>query len=776
MRTPTAQLAATPASLRTIGTALEACWLLAAGLVPVAMVHETLMAGYIQMPKVLLVRTVALLIAGLLVAEWAVKGRAGGAPKPTARSSRGQAAARGPTGVTAAARRLAAVPGFWVHAGAAAVLAANGLALIFSPAPRVSLLGPDPGWDGYSFHSIASYLVIFLGVATHLRREEQVRRLVWVIAGAATWVSAYGFLQHFGVDILHPSSSNAVRSELTFGNPIFGGSWLVMAIPVTLSAMLAYGDRLGRIERLYLSAGGIALPMTALVFTLSRGPWAGAGAGAMVLFVLLWWTHGKEMALRAGAALVVAVALALALAWVPTPRGPARVQETVGGRIFSSAPEVVGGFQNRITIWRTAADIYVRRPWVDTERYPEIPELRVRGLRPLVGFGQDMFGYVYPLAGETTYTTELASHGHNYLVHAALELGALGVAAYLALGGAVGVLGLRLVRAARAARMSGSGQPLLVGLVSVGLASALVGRAVEQIPGKAQVADHTLAWVLTGLVVGLVAMRTSAVPPSVPVPLAAGRRPRQAPAANTAGTTTAGQGPALWRVAVLGVVTIGLTVFWTLADVPQVLAANRATDAEDALKQGDLATAVTIFQEAIDFAPYAPLYHIRRSEALGQLAARAPDAGRRATIMDSAVQEAQKAVAWNPFDQRAWSRAAEYAREAAIARQAGKDAAIHQAQVLAALMPGFWQAHAVLGWSYTQLREPDKGLQELDLALRYVGDGPSGFFVEFFRAVTLEALGRRGEAMAAAQRSLELRRTNEALTLLARLTAATPSG
>ena len=54
-----------------IDRALEGCWLAVAAFLPIFMVPEWLAVGYVQMPKVFLLRSVALLAVVLIVIEWA---------------------------------------------------------------------------------------------------------------------------------------------------------------------------------------------------------------------------------------------------------------------------------------------------------------------------------------------------------------------------------------------------------------------------------------------------------------------------------------------------------------------------------------------------------------------------------------------------------------------------------------------------------------------------------------------------------------------------------
>jgi hypothetical protein len=52
--------------------AIELSWLAALALVPLIVAHEQTMAGFIEMPKVAILRTVASVLAVLLLVEWSL--------------------------------------------------------------------------------------------------------------------------------------------------------------------------------------------------------------------------------------------------------------------------------------------------------------------------------------------------------------------------------------------------------------------------------------------------------------------------------------------------------------------------------------------------------------------------------------------------------------------------------------------------------------------------------------------------------------------------------
>jgi len=720
------------------------------------------MLGFIQMPKVFVLRTVATVLAGLMTIEWALQ----------AARWREAASAAGDTAESSGIwRSIRSVPGSWLYAGAAAVLLANLVSFVLSPVRNVSLWGIDPGWDSYGLFNVICYAVVFLAVALHLRHERQLRHLAWVLTGASLWVSFYAILQHWGVDVLHPSSTNAARSEATFGNPIFAAAWLLMTVPITLAWVMSMRERMSPSSHLLLGSGLIAPQVTAIVFSGSRGPWIGTVVATLALLALTAWAIGRAQAIRLLAILAVAFSVAVTFSALPAqaaaPPGGALVV-----RALSILGEAGGGLNNRMTIWSTAGTVFANRLWVDPSAFPEAPSLALRPLRQVTGYGQDMFGIVYPLAGESTYTFELATHGHSFIVHTAIELGLLGVAAYVGLWAAAVFAAFRIVRAAKA----GAGSALMRYL-AVALLAILVGRAVEQLSGKAQISDITLSWVLAGTLVGLMVMFLRL---STPLPSTVAPRGRQRPAR---GQPPAGKpAPAKLnpvRVAGASVICIALALVWWVGEASHALASVTAASGEAALKRGDLNGAAAGFRDAIDIDPDAPVLRLLPADTLIQQAKRTQDRGRKVERLNLSRAHARAVLDWNPLDHRGWSRLADASRELAGIDSSAADAAVSEARVLTySLMPGFWQTSASLGWTYNTVDRPAEALAEFERALALTRESRSTegvFFIHYLQALALEKLGRYEEALALARTSYDLKPTNEADAVIQRLLPLVPA-
>ena len=729
--------------------AFEAGWLAAAVLVPAAIMHEDYMLGFIQMPKVFALRTAALYLVAVFAIEWAMR-RAQPADERLPLLSR----------VWAAVQRH---PAKLVIIGAVAVLSATLASVAFAPVKTIAIWGIDPGWDTYALVNLAAYLVLFAAVATHLRTAAQLRRLVWALTAVSMAISLLSVGQHFGIDPFRSNPGPIDRARSTFGNPIFAGSYLLMTVPLTIALFTAYRHRFAPLVHVGLGAGLVALQFAAVLFSLSRGPWVGFVGMAVALVVLLAWTLGSRVMLRAAAITVVGLAVAAVVSAIPVPgvAGGEPAATPVIERIGTVLPDIGGGLSSRSVIWSTAAAVYVGVPWVDTELYPEIPDLGFRPLRRVVGFGPDHFGYAYPMAGESTYTFELASHGHSFFIHTMIELGFVGLASYAFIFGALVMVLFRMVRAARA-----GDYPEWFALLAVGLSSALAGRVIEQIPGKAQISDLALSWMLAAVVVAMSTMRLDETEEAPTRPRRRARGPQRAGSSN------------LLRVALATGVVVAVIVFWSVSVVPYVVSARIGLQADQATKRGEVQRGIDLYIEARDIAPDLGVNRLRLGQVLFAASGRVADE-ERAEAIQNAYGEVRGVLDRNPLDHRAWSRAGEFLRELAVVTgDVPPEEAVRDTEVLVRLMPGFWQSHAALAWSYVRIGEHEEALRVADEAKALSATTTKladTHLLHYVYAVAYEGLGRTDDAILSANRSIYRRPNTAAQQLLDRLTGTPAS-
>ncbi len=93
-------------------------------------------------------------------------------------------------------------------------------------------------WGGYNrlqgTYTNLSYIVVFAAIVAHVRRREQLERLITVIVATALPVLAYGWVQHRAIDPLPWAGNTAARVASTMGNSIFVAAYLILVLPFTL--------------------------------------------------------------------------------------------------------------------------------------------------------------------------------------------------------------------------------------------------------------------------------------------------------------------------------------------------------------------------------------------------------------------------------------------------------------------------------------------------------------------------------------------------------------
>jgi O-antigen ligase len=744
--------------------AIEGCWLGAAALVPLAIVPESWAIGFIEGPKIFVLRSITLLLVVLLSADWA--SRSGATVGFTS-------VAQNRGGLASTATRLRGQP---IAMAAAVVAMVTLVSAALSPVTSVSVWGVDPGRDSYGLFSVASYLVIFIAVATHLRLAVQIRRLIWVLTASSMVLGLYGIEQHFGIDPFLSGASAQNRVSLTFGNPVFAGTYLLMTIPLTIALWQAWRERYGTVAHVVIGAGLIVMQTTALAFTLSRGPMLSLMVAFAVFLGAMGFVMGARAVGRPAASIALAVAVSVVLGYIPVSGtisgagwgegGAENGTGALAARLSTVGTEFTpkGGLSARYTIWSVAAKAYVSVPWVDTAEFSDIPSLRLAPLRPVIGYGPDMFRYAYSLQGDTQHPT-ISWHGHNFVVHTAIELGLLGVLAYAAMAMATAFALVRMLLAARRGEVS----PWM-GYVLFGLIGMFAGRSLDQMVGKSQVSDLTQAWIMAGVVLAMVRMPASewleplklqaaGTAPSAPGPRKRTAGSRRSPSRGRRGSSSGTPGVrdplCMATVVVIGVLTF---VFWwqtVLVDLNSTFLVGQAISASEA---GQHTTAGNLLVKSVDRSPSSTFPRSTLGKSL--LAGSRLDSDTQARV--SRLLEAQRiingALDRNPLDYRAWGVMAEITLDLASLDQTFAAEAVATAETAAALLPGLrppaeqWGAALLLAGGYERALEVARSSRELA-----ANTDPKDYLLSFIESQALQGLGRTDEAYAIALMLSEFR-------------------
>lgn len=608
-------------AVRRIDLAIEACWLLAAIVIPLIVLPERWFFSFTAGPKIAALRILAGAMLALLLIRWATTD---GSPAAHVSQPFLRRLTTWPT----------SSPANLVVAAVLLLVGVTTLSMALSVSPYHSIFGKEPGGDGYDLYTTSCYAVFAIGVATRLRTPLQVWRLIGAISLAGMLSAFVGIAQIFGFSPLDISATSGVRVTGTAGNPIFFGALLVMTVPMSFGGLFWLAQRWGSSSGKWWVASILVIgtQILPLAYTLARGPWVGGAVAFAAIVALTAWLVGRRSAATSAAILGIAIALTFVSLAVPgwlgrtTDDAPgSRISESVPAQAVTSraltAPgEIAGGLSGRAVRWSTSLKLAFQRPPV-----PDGNDLGA-ATRFFAGYGPDMFVFAFPLLAPSELASVRTHAAHNDYLNRLVEQGILGLLAYAVLAAAVVAVIVQAVRTRRANR------PLMAVVIAV--AAALAARAAEQTFGIAKPGDLTIFWLLVGLMAAAPAALSGrhSSPDKAPAPKASVSPPR-----------TALTWVPLAVTAIAVIFLIGLTwikgVGYLRADhlAVQTLASFQANPA---LAMGQIAQSITI-------APDVPNHYHRRSLMLQALAE--GDPSRRLDYLREAVATDMRAVQFMPM-------------------------------------------------------------------------------------------------------------------------------
>ena len=166
---------------------MEGLWLAIVFLVPLAMASDGYLGAPFEITKITLLRTAVGVLTMLWILETVLERRAPPLPRPE-------------TWWHPFTGWIRVEPTRVVLLAASLFIAANIASSLWSLSFRISLWGKVPGAGGYALYTMAAYFLLFLVIATHVRKPAQAWRLLLAIAAMGTVASGYGILQYVGLD------------------------------------------------------------------------------------------------------------------------------------------------------------------------------------------------------------------------------------------------------------------------------------------------------------------------------------------------------------------------------------------------------------------------------------------------------------------------------------------------------------------------------------------------------------------------------------------------
>jgi O-antigen ligase len=285
-----------------------------------------------------------------------------------------------------------------------AFLVAAVAATVFGVNPRLSLV-PSPS-RGEGLLDYFVYLPMALAAA-RLSREEG-REVVAVLLSAGGLIGAIGVGQYYGVDVTPWIGSRGfdygIHSWSTLSNPDFLGGYVALVLPVGLA--MAAGARTSGQWWGYASAS--TLLYAALLASQTRSAWA---AVAIASGILLWRLPRSVVAYRRLALLGLAFAAVTMIMAITQPR------VSLSGRAALAFNGGDSSMRGRLWIWEHSLIMIRERPmlgWGFSAVQDHLP-----------GIGTPGYGRVF---GQSPVVIDVA---HNDLLQVSVNMGLLGLAAYL---------------------------------------------------------------------------------------------------------------------------------------------------------------------------------------------------------------------------------------------------------------------------------------------------------------------------------------------------------
>ena len=391
-------------------------------------------------------------------------------------------------------------------------------------------------------------------------------------------------------------------------------------------------------------------------------------------------------------------------------------------RLGSVSGEVLGGgLSNRGDIWKGSLTLMRDHPWFAFDH------LSLPWLRPLVGYGPDLFRNTYLLVSAPLDASLLPAepdHAHNFILHQGVEQGILGllsaVGIFLA---ALGAAGYQLIK--RAGSYSRIHQ-----LALIGLTATIIGRFIEQSVGLTRVSDLMLFWVILAVFAALPVVMQ---PPENAGPGPGGKpspaRTRRGRASRLAPRVGNLELPAFLRLAVAAWAVGGIMALTWVKAVSYPRAAIAASQGIDQFNQGNYQASLASLDRATRLAPDVPVYYggkaaiytayLQNPQVPPELDCRRELNG--VTYRDCLVRNIHinniLASEQRPFDWRSRLSRANSALALGL-----EDEAIRLYQEVVDLVPGAWPLHNRLAEAYIDIGQPELALAVLEDSLAITGD------------------------------------------------------
>jgi putative inorganic carbon (HCO3(-)) transporter len=290
-----------------------------------------------------------------------------------------------------------------------AYVASAGVSTIFAANVNLAFFGTYGRLEG--FLTIATYSALFWLTAQAIPNLVEARNVLRALLAGALVVSVVAIFQAVaGTLTAAPSGESAAqfggvaRATATFGNANGLAAYLAMALPLGVNEYLQAAKRSDRV----LAGNLVAMMTIALLLTFGRGGWVGATVGVVVVMATTRQSL-RRAAVIAGAAVALLGVIGLTVTFLGASGPP--IAQSTAARLLSLLDPITGSGATRLHIWK------------DT--------LGLIASRPLVGYGPDTFGLVFPQFQTGPWAgAAIIDEAHSELLQVGATQGLFGLIAF----------------------------------------------------------------------------------------------------------------------------------------------------------------------------------------------------------------------------------------------------------------------------------------------------------------------------------------------------------
>ncbi len=364
-----------------------------------------------------------------------------------------------------------------VHFAVAIVLGAGALSALLSPLPGFSFV--------WFIGELGAPVLLFYLVASAVRTERELNRVLWGMLVGLALISGYHIFSKYQALAAANLGFSLTTIQLTsrydpvLGNPNVAGAIVLYMLVAPLAVLTRGRDiNLGRLAAALVLAAGLL----SLAISLSRGPLL----ALVVILAVIFWRMPRGR---------IPIVLSLAgVLLVATPAFDLIAEAALQLRPSLIIPLVEElGFTGRLFLWGQSLEV--------------MSEHLLTGIGPGLFITLDIF---HPDATSFVY-----GHAHQLFLNMGVEIGLIGLGAFVVLTLTVGHRALRTIRTAPSGPYRNTLTFIALGLLGFLIVSATTGVPLQ---GRTGLAAGLVPFALAGMLMGARGSQNVRAPTKVSAP------------------------------------------------------------------------------------------------------------------------------------------------------------------------------------------------------------------------------------------------------------------